>query len=44
VNKDQLIIKLQALPLFKGNIELKIIEGLINNDNYTDKMLERYQK
>ena len=34
MNKDQLKIKLRALPFFKGDIDLKFIEGFMTNDNY----------
>ena len=34
MNKDQIKIKLQALPFFKGSIDLKFIEGFMANDNY----------
>ena len=34
MNKDQLKIKLQALPFFKGDIDLKFIEGFMTNDCY----------
>ena len=34
MNKDQLKIKLQALPFFKGDIDLKFIEGFMLNDSY----------
>ncbi len=34
MNKDQLKIKLQVLPFFKGSLDLKFIEGFMANDNY----------
>ena len=34
MNKEQLKIKLQTLPLFKGSIDLKFIEGFMANDSY----------
>ena len=34
MNKDQIKIKLQALPFFKGDIDLKFIEGFMANDSY----------
>ena len=34
MNKDQIKIKLQALPFFKGSLDLKYIEGFMANDNY----------
>ena len=34
MNKDQIKIKLQALPFFKGSLDLKFIEGFMANDNY----------
>lgn len=34
MNKEQLKIKLQTLPFFKGSIDLKFIEGFMANDNY----------
>ena len=34
MNKDQLKIKLQALPFFRGDIDLKFIEGFMTNDSY----------
>ena len=34
MNKDQLKIKLQALPFFEGDIDLKFIEGFMTNDSY----------
>ena len=34
MNKEQLKIKLQTLPFFKGSIDLKFIEGFMTNDNY----------
>ena len=34
MNKDQLKIKLQALPFFKGSLDLKFIEGFMANDSY----------
>ena len=34
MNKDQLKIKLQALPFFEGDIDLKFIEGFMANDSY----------
>ena len=34
MNKDQIKIKLQALPFVKGSIDLKFIEGFMANDNY----------
>ena len=34
MNKDQIIIKLQTLPFFKGSLDLKFIEGFMANDNY----------
>ena len=34
MNKDQINIKLQALPFFKGSLDLEFIEGFMANDNY----------
>ena len=34
MNKDQLEKKLQDLPFFKGNIDLKFFDGLMTNDSY----------
>ena len=34
MNKDQIKIKLQALPFFKGSLDLKFIEGFMANDSY----------
>ena len=34
MSKDQIKIKLQALPFFKGSLDLKYIEGFMANDNY----------
>ena len=34
MNKEQLKIKLQTLPFFKGSIDLKFIEGFMANDSY----------
>ena len=34
MNKDQIKIKLQALPFFKGSLDLKFIEGFMTNDSY----------
>ena len=34
MNKEQLKIKLQTLPFFKGSIDLKLIEGFVANDSY----------
>ena len=34
MNNDHLKIKLQALPFFKGSIDLKFIEGFMSNDSY----------
>jgi thiamine kinase-like enzyme len=34
MNKDQIKIKLQALPFFDGDIHLKFIEGFMTNDCY----------
>ena len=34
MNKDQIKIKLQALPFFKGSLDLEFIEGFMANDNY----------
>ena len=34
MNKDQVKIKLQGLPFFKGSIALKFIEGFMANDSY----------
>ena len=34
MNKDQIKIKLKTLPFFKGDIDLKFIEGFMTNDSY----------
>ena len=34
MNKDQLKTRLETLPFFKGDIDLKFIEGFMANDNY----------
>ena len=34
MNKDQIKIKLQALPFFKGSLDLEFIKGFMANDNY----------
>ena len=34
MNKEQLILKLQKLSFFEGNIELDLIEGFMTNYNY----------
>ena len=34
MNKDQLKIQLKNLPFFKGDIDLKFIEGFMTNDSY----------
>ena len=34
MNKDQLKKRLQTLPFFKSDIDLKFIEGFMTNDSY----------
>ena len=34
MNKEQLKIKLQTLPFFKGSVDLKFIKGFMANDSY----------